>query len=160
MSRILGAHHTSFTVANLDRSLAFFRDVLGLEMLFVREVRDDYFGRIVGLPGSVVKAALFRLPGASHHLELFEYLHPQGQPVRPRPCDPGSSHLSLLVDDLPALHQNLVTRGATFVSEPVLITAGPNRGGYGVYLQDPNGILIELFQPPPPAADQPTRTPS
>ena len=29
MARIVGAHHTSFTVANLERSLAFFRDVLG-----------------------------------------------------------------------------------------------------------------------------------
>jgi len=33
----------------------------------------------------------------------------------------------------------------------VAITAGLNRGGLGIYLRDPNGILIELFQPPSPA---------
>jgi hypothetical protein len=49
---------------------------------------------------------------------------------------------------LPRLYEELQTRGATFAGAPVLITAGPNRGGYGVYLRDPNGILIELFQPP------------
>jgi catechol 2,3-dioxygenase-like lactoylglutathione lyase family enzyme len=145
---IIGAHHTSFTVAELERSLAFFRDLLGLEVVYTREVRDDYFGRIVGHPGAVVKAALLRIPGSSHHVELFEYVQPPGQPHHPRPCDPGSCHLSLLTDDLPGLCRELRARGAEGVGEPVLITAGPNRGGYGVYLSDPNGILIELFQPP------------
>lgn len=148
MAGIVGAHHTSFTVVELERSLAFFREVLGLELVFTREVRDDYLGRIVGLPGAVVKAALLRIPGTNHHLELFEYIHPAGEAHRPRPCDPGSSHLALLVDDLPAFYQRLRSHGADFASELVLITAGPNRGGYGVYLRDPNGIVIELFQPP------------
>ena len=147
MHGIVGAHHTSFTVADLERSLAFFRDVLGLEVLGTREVRDDYFARIVGLPGCVVKAALLKLPGG-HHLELFEYVEPLGQGVAPRPCDPGSSHLALVTHDLAGLYQKLKTSGVDFVSAPVLITAGPNRGGYGVYLRDPNGILLELFQPP------------
>jgi lactoylglutathione lyase len=145
---IVGTHHTSFTVADLDRSVAFFRDVLGLELLQRRQIRDDYFGRIVGLPGCVVEAALFRLPGAGHHLELFQYLEPHGRAVHPRPCDPGSCHLSFLVEDLPGLHAELRSKGVSFVSEPVEITAGPNRGGYGLYLHDPNGILIEFFQLP------------
>jgi catechol 2,3-dioxygenase-like lactoylglutathione lyase family enzyme len=149
MHGIVGVHHTSFTVADLERSVAFFRDALALDVLYVREVRDAYFGAIVGLPGCVVKAALLRLPGSNHHVELFQYLDPPGQTVRPRPCDPGSCHLSFLVDDLPGLCAALKVRGVELVSDPVLITAGPNRGGYGVYLRDPNGILIELFQPPP-----------
>ena len=128
--------------------MAFFRDLLGLELLFVREVRDAYLGRSVGLPGCVVKAALLRIPGASHHVELFQDLSPPGETYRPRPCDIGSSHLALLVDDLPSLYRRLQAEGVRFTSEPVMIEAGPNRGGYGVYLHDPNGVLIELFQPP------------
>ena len=49
MTMIRGAHHTSFTVANLEQSLSFFRDLLGLEALGTREIGDAYFGRIVGL---------------------------------------------------------------------------------------------------------------
>ena len=146
---IVGVHHTSFTVADLDRSIAFFRDVLGLELLYQREIRDDYFGKIVGLPGCAVKAVLFRLPGSGHHLELFQYLQPHGQALSARPCDPGSSHLSFLIDDLPAFFAQLQGKGITFVSPPIPITAGPSRGGSGLYLRDPNGILIELFQPAP-----------
>ena len=149
MPAIVGAHHTSFTVADLEKSLAFFRDELGLEVVFTREVRHDYFGQVVGLPGCVVKAALLRIPGSTHHVELFQYLTPPGLLMAPRPCDPGSSHIALLVDDLGCWYERLQSSGATFFNAPVLIDAGPNRGAYAAYLRDPNGILIELFQPPP-----------
>jgi lactoylglutathione lyase len=147
MAAITGAHHTSFTVAELSRSVKFFQG-LGLELLFVREVTADYFARIVGFPGCAVKAAMLQIPGSQHRVELFEYLNPRGEEHRPRPCDPGSCHLALLVDDLPAFARELRTRGVTLPGEPVAITSGPNRGGYAIYLSDPNGILIELFQPP------------
>src|SRR5262245_65430484 len=127
MPGIVGAHHTSFTVASLARSLEFFRDKLGLEVVHTREVRDDYFGRIVGLPGCRVKAALLRIPGSVHHVELFEYLSPPGRPHEPRPCDPGSAHLSLLVDDLPALHERLRGDGVAIVSEPVRVERSEER---------------------------------
>ena len=72
MARITGAHHTSFTVADLGGSIEFFCDRLGLELVSRRQVRDDYFAAIVGLPGAAVEAALLRVPGTSHHVELFE----------------------------------------------------------------------------------------
>jgi catechol 2,3-dioxygenase-like lactoylglutathione lyase family enzyme len=150
MSGIVGAHHTSFTVADIDASIAFFRNRLGLALVGRRDIADEYFGRIVGLPGCRVRAALFRIPGSNHHVELFQYLAPAGTAVRSRPCDPGSSHLALLTDDLPALYARLRGEGVEFMGEPVRIDAGPNAGGYGVYLRDPNGVLIELFQPPRP----------
>lgn len=148
MNRIIGAHHTSFTVADIERSLAFFRDLLGLEVVARRDIGDEYFGRIVGLPGCTVKAAMLKLPGG-HCVELFEYVEPRGQSVAPRPCDPGSSHLALVVQDLPALYARLHAQGIQFVSPPVTIDAGPNRGAVAAYVRDPNGILLELFQPAP-----------
>jgi catechol 2,3-dioxygenase-like lactoylglutathione lyase family enzyme len=149
MAGIMGAHHTSFTVADLDRSLAFFRDALDLEVVFVRDVRADYFDRVVGLRDCEVRAALLKVPHSEHHVELFQYVRPSGEVHRPRPCDPGSAHLALLVDDLHGLVKQLREKGAD-AGEPVEITAGPNRGGCALYLRDPNGILIELFQRPPP----------
>jgi catechol 2,3-dioxygenase-like lactoylglutathione lyase family enzyme len=151
MNRVTGIHHTSFTVADLDRSVAFFRERLGLEVVYVREVRAEYFGAIVGLPGCVVRAALLRLPGAQHHVELFQYLTPPTVAAehRLRPCDAGSHHLALLVTDLVGLCRELRSHGADLLSDPVAVTSGPNAGAWAVYLRDPNGILIELFQPPP-----------
>src|SRR5262245_4001828 len=119
MPGIVGAHHTSFTVADLDRSVAFFRDRLGLTVVTLREIHDGYFGRIVGLPGCRVRAAMLRVPGSEHHVELFEYLTPPGHAFTPRPCDPGSAHLSLLVDDLSELYERLRPEGVDFVGEPI-----------------------------------------
>src|SRR5262245_43639973 len=123
MPGIVGAHHPSFTVASRE----FVRDRLGLQLVTTRTIADDYFARIVGLPGGRVRAALLRVPGSAHHVELFEYLSPPGRPHHPRPCDPGSAHLSLLVDDLPALHERLRGDGVAIVSEPVRVERSEER---------------------------------
>lgn len=150
--QIAGADHTSFTVSSLERSLAFYAGLLGCEVLWTREISNEYFRAIVGWPDCVVKAAQLRIPGTTHKLELFEYTQPRGEPADVRTNRPGSAHLALRVADLPAAYAELLAQGVTFRSEPVLIDAGVNRGGYAVYMLDPDGITIELFQPPAGAA--------
>jgi lactoylglutathione lyase len=142
----IGLHHTSYTVSNLDHSLHFYVELLGCEVLWQREIREAYFGAIVGFPGCVVKAAHLRIPGSDHILELFEYLSPHDDPVEMGTNQPGSSHLCFIVQDLPAYYQELQAKGATFRSEPITIDAGTNRGARCLYLLDPDGIAIELLQ--------------
>ena len=61
----------------------------------------------------------------------------------------GASHLCFLVEDLPALYEQLREQGVdSFVSPPVEVDTGVNKGGYALYLRDPDGISVELFQPP------------
>ncbi len=144
---IIGADHTSYTVSDMKRSLAFYRDLLGFEIIHERpEVTNNYFRKIVGFPDSVVHAVFMRIPGTTHCLELFEYKHPRGTPQNLTPNNPGSSHISYLVDDLQAFYPRLRAAGVEFVSEPVYLDEGPNKGGWGLYMKDPDGIIIELFQ--------------
>lgn len=143
---VSGTHHTGFSVQDLERSIAFY-GWLGCEVIWRREVTDAYFRDIVGVPGAVVQAAHLRVPGSTHVIELFQYA-PQHPLAGLTPDTPGHAHLCFLVDDLPAAYAELVAQGVRFVSPPVLITAGVNAGGYGAYLFDPNGINLELFQPP------------
>ncbi len=145
---ITGADHTSFSVSNLERSLAFYVDLLGFTLLWQREITNQYFRDIVGIPDCVVKAAHLAIPHSTHKLELFEYAAPRGEPAVPRVNQPGSAHLSLYVDDLPAAYEALKARGAQFRSPPIEIDAGANKGGWALYLLDPDGIPVELFQPP------------
>jgi len=146
--KITGVDHTSFTVSNLERSLEFYVGMLGCQVLWQREIDNQYFGEIVGFPNCVVKAAHLGVPGSGHHIELFEYVSPSGNKGDLRTNNVGVSHISFIVDDLPAAYEELKARGVQFRSPPVLITAGANQGGWGVYLQDPDGITLELFQPP------------
>ena len=146
---IIGAHHTSYTVEDMNRSLAFYRDLLGFEIVHERpEVTASYFRIIVGIPDCVVHAVLMKIPGTDHHLELFEYKHPRGMAQDLIPNNPGSSHIAYYVDDLIALYTRLKDAGVSFVTEPVYLDQGPNKGGWSVYARDPDGIPIELFQMP------------
>lgn len=146
--KIIGADHTSYTVSDLDRSLAFYNGVLGLGILWQREIDNPYFCEIIGFPGCSVRAAHLLIPGSEHHIELFEYVQPGGSKADVRTMNVGSSHVSLVVADLPSAYEELQARGVEFRSPPVEITAGANTGGWGVYLLDPDGITVELFQKP------------
>jgi catechol 2,3-dioxygenase-like lactoylglutathione lyase family enzyme len=146
---ITGANHTSFTVSDMERSLAFYRDLLGLEVLFDQEGTGGYLAAITGFPDAHLRIVHLRIPGSTHRLELVQYYRPQGQPADVRTCNPGSAHLCFEVADLEAAYQRLRAAGVRFRSEPTPITAGANKGGAALYLLDPDGITLELFQPPP-----------
>jgi catechol 2,3-dioxygenase-like lactoylglutathione lyase family enzyme len=151
---IKGVWHFSFTVSDLERSLAFYRDILGLEVVHTQRQANPYTRRLVGYPDADLKVAMLRVPGtdprpSGHFLELVEYVSPKGKPVDTATPNPGSAHLALVVDDLWAEYRRLKELGVQFRSEPVLIAEGRNRGGYTIYLTDPDGITIELVQPPP-----------
>jgi catechol 2,3-dioxygenase-like lactoylglutathione lyase family enzyme len=141
-------HHTGFTVSDLDRSVAFYRDLLGCEVLATQEKQGGYLAAIVGYPDAHVRMAHLRLPGGEHVIELFEYLSPEGGHADVEPRNVGASHLCFIVADLRALYDSLLARGVTsFVSPPIEVDTGINRGGLALYLRDPDGITVELFQP-------------
>jgi catechol 2,3-dioxygenase-like lactoylglutathione lyase family enzyme len=143
-------HHTGFTVSDLDRSLHFYRDLLGLEVVAEQEKQGGYLAAIVGYPDAHVRMAHLRVPGADHVVELFQYLAPAGDAVGTiEPRNVGSPHLCFVMDDLPALYERLRASGIeSFFSPPVEVDTGINAGGLALYLRDPDGIPVELFQPP------------
>lgn len=150
---ILGIWHTSFTVADLERSIRFYRDDLGLELVHVQEQSNEYTRTFVGYPDAHLKIAQFAIPNgprtrSGHVLELVQYLSPIGDPLQAERYQPGAAHLAFWVQDTRALYQRLTLRGVRFISEPVEITAGINRGGATVYLQDPDGNTLEFVTAP------------
>ena len=147
MGRIEGTYHTSYTVSDMKRSLAFYRDLMGSEVFSERpSVTSTYFRRIVGFPDAKVYAVLLRIPGSAHVLELLEYKHPQGIKQDLTPNNPGSSHIAYIVDNLQSIYERLRKAGIEFISPPVYLDEGPSKGGWALYLKDPDGIIVELFQ--------------
>jgi lactoylglutathione lyase len=146
MASITKAHHTGFQVADLERSVAFYRDVLGFEIVFAWNPQADYIRELVGYPDADIHAAILRMPGSDVFLELLEYRNVERVPVDTRTANPGTAHIAFFVDDLDALYADLSSRGVRSVSAPVTPTIGPNEGGRAVYMIDPDGIRVELIQ--------------
>lgn len=149
MSEVQRLHHTGCTVADLDRSLAFYRDRLGFEVVMTQEKEGGYLAAIVGYPDAHVRMAHLKLPGSDHRLELFQYVTPAPAHAEIEPRTIGPTHICLIVDDLEPLCERLRDAGlGTFFSPPVKVDTGANAGGLALYLRDPDGIILELFQPP------------
>jgi len=146
MPQITRTHHTGFTVRSLDRSLAFYCDVLGNELAFRWNPPAPYIGTLVGYPQVDLHGAIVRLPGTDICLELLEYRNIEQVPVDMRNGNVGNGHIAFNVDDLAAFWLVLKARGVASVSEPVTPTIGPNKGGKAIYLIDPDGFRVELIE--------------
>jgi lactoylglutathione lyase len=145
-------HHTGLTVRDLDRSVAFYRDVLGCSVVFEQEKTGGYLADIVGYPGASVRMTHLRAPAGDHVIELFQYLEPLVLDADLEPARLGNAHLCFLVPDLAATFARLESAGIVFHSAPIDVDTGANAGGRGIYLRDPDGITLELFQPAPASA--------
>lgn len=146
MASITNAHHTGFQVADLDRSLAFYRDLLGFEEVFRWNPQAPYIGKLVGYPDVDLHSAILRMPNSEVFLELLEYRNVERTPVDTRNANPGTAHVAFFVDDLDELFGDLVAKGVDTVSEPVTPTIGPNEGGRVVYMIDPDGFRVEFIE--------------
>jgi lactoylglutathione lyase len=151
---MLGVWHFSFTVSDLERSLDFYVDLLGLELVHRQTQDNAYTRRLVGYPDAHLRVAQLAVPGqprgySTHDLELVEYVRPRGVRSDVNMYNPGAAHMAFTVPDAHAEYERLIGAGVEFVSSPNLIQAGVNTGGYTCYFRDPDLIVLELVQPPP-----------
>ena len=143
---IRSVNHTSFTVSNVERSIAFYRDFLGMELISLGEREPAFAEKVTGIPGAHLKVAYLQAPG--HRLELIQYLFPPGKKLDTRTHNVGSAHLAFDVDELSKIYAELKAKGIQFKSPPMEVPAGPNKGTLAVYMTDPDGITLELIQSP------------
>lgn len=154
MPAVTGFFHGGITVRDMEVSLPFYRDGLGLEVAFDRILDADYLRTVLDIPLTTMRAVYLHIPGGGF-VELLEYRGVERVSAANRPCDPGSGHLCLYVEGIDELWARLAGMGYSSRSgTPVDITSGPNAGARSIYLTDPDGYAVELFQrPTPPSAN-------
>ena len=146
--KIIAADHTGITVSNLERSLEFWRDVLGFELSHRAHQTGEMAAEITGVAGAEIKLAVLKAPGG-HKIELLEYLAPPDlRPAELRPCDIGSIHVGLTIDHLDAILEKIAASGWKAAGKPQTLTTGPNAGKRVIYVRDPDGTTIEFMELP------------
>src|SRR5438045_5505857 len=93
--KILAADHTGITVSDLERSLSFWRDVLGFELSHRAHQSGTLASEITGVAGAEISLAVVKAPG--HKIELLQYHGPPHRKLKGefRPCDVGAAHVAL-----------------------------------------------------------------
>jgi catechol 2,3-dioxygenase-like lactoylglutathione lyase family enzyme len=148
MFRILAADHTGITVSDIERSLSFWRDVLGFELSHRAHQKGELAEEITGVPGAEILIAVLKAPG--HKIELLEYRAPadRRQQNDRRPCDLGAAHIAFTVENLDEILDRIAAFGWKAPGKPQTLAVGPNAGKRVIYVHDPDGTTIEFMQIP------------
>ena len=135
--------HTSFTVADVERSGAFYRRFGYADVKRYVSAGPDV-DRGADTEHADMDILWLARPEGGPMLELIQYVkHPAGRSAHNSKV--GAAHICFVVDDVVGAHDELSRDGATFLSEP-------NEDEFGirwVYLRDPDGNAVELLQEPP-----------
>lgn len=144
---VFGFNHTAFVVSDLDRTIGFFKDLLGFE-LASRAPRDaKAVEGMTGLDGIDIEIAYLR--GFGQWIELIRYKAPSNRgKALPKIFQDGAGHIALDVGDIEAAVEASADFGLKPVGEIVTIDQGPNQGRKVVYLQSVEGLSVEFIEVP------------
>ena len=143
-------NHTGFVVSDMERSLEFYQDLLGLKQERNQILEGEFISELVGYPDARLHIVYLGTGDLRHSVELIQYLNPAGTPAAmPERHQVGASHLGVIVDDLDAFHAELSSRGVRFVSPPAIRPGAVYpMASKGCYMQDPDGNWLELLERP------------
>jgi catechol 2,3-dioxygenase-like lactoylglutathione lyase family enzyme len=140
-------HHVGITVKDLDASIRFYHDVLGLP--FSNEPTPWFdspeLGPAVGVPGAALRQVSLLVGDTT--LELLQYKSPPSETSEPLDSNNiGASHVAFLVDDVEAKKAELEAKGVSFFSAVNVVDEGVLAGWRWVYFADPDGYPLELVE--------------
>ncbi|HBC07705.1 MAG TPA: hypothetical protein DC046_09005 [Rhodospirillaceae bacterium] len=141
---VTGFRHMGITVSDLDRSLAFYRDYLGLQV--VAEYRDldtEYIRTLVGEPDQNIDIVVLTAPDGMRVELLYYRSHSGAAGSAARAVEPGRPHVAFSVRNLADLYKRRQEAGCMFKSPPL---HSPD-GVWVAYAHDPDGTILELVQP-------------
>ncbi len=142
MPTIKRVNHTGISVRDMARSLAFYRDLLGLELIFDSDVDDvPPLNAVVGMDNARGRVAWLR--AGDTMIELWQWDHPEGRPLPDdyRPADKGVTHYALETDDVDGLYRRIVDAGFHANTEP--LDLGLHKT---TYVRGPDDEIIEILE--------------
>ena len=133
--------HVGLTVKNLERSLAFYRDVVGMKEGERLAVKSKAFDTLTNNPGAQLKVA--HLTAGPFMLQLIEYAAAGGITLDLHHNNVGSPHMSFYVPDIEAKYREVQQRGEVKITSG-LVQIAPTMRSF--YTEDPDGVPVEFLQ--------------
>jgi catechol 2,3-dioxygenase-like lactoylglutathione lyase family enzyme len=142
--------HANLVVQDLDRTLRFYRDLLGFKVAFAATTEDPKLAEALGVKEGVrMRWALIRLGDDENgpFLDVEQWQLPKGVAGPRSSCnDIGIRRIAMQVADIEKAYKDLKGRGVEFLSSPQTVGI-PEIGDFKLCcFRDPDGIVLELVQ--------------
>ncbi|HEX5421590.1 MAG TPA: VOC family protein [Gammaproteobacteria bacterium] len=149
-ARAVSLMHYIHATQNVDTTLAFYREVFGLEAPSPAPFKNPGAALLNNVPGLTLRLSRPILPGEKYGLEFTEFGNVDRKGGQALPTDPGAVELILHVRDLDAVYAAVKKRGAPILSRngrPVKVatSTGPARA---LLVRDPDGYLVRAVETP------------
>ena len=142
---VIAVRHAGVSVRDLEKSLAFYRDGLGLTVRIQADENSQFLEEILGFPKVRLTTVKLGAEQGPTLVELLRYEEPSSLTDAAREVyDFGSSHLALTVNDLDGLYHRLTKAGVFFRSPPRM---APDGRAKVAFCADPDGTPVELVEP-------------
>jgi catechol 2,3-dioxygenase-like lactoylglutathione lyase family enzyme len=138
---MLQLFHVGLTVKNLQRSLAFYRDIAGMEAGEVFHGESPEFDTLTNNPGA--RLCGVHLKAGAFMLQLLEYEAGGGTTLDLHHNNVGSPHLCFYVPDVEAKYTELQQRGDVRITSEIVPIMHNMRS---FYTEDPDGVPVEFLQ--------------
>lgn len=139
---IKAIRHTGIVVSDLDKSLHFYRDLLGFEIVKNKLESGNYIDHVLSLKNASVRTIKMKAPDGN----LIELLYFKSHPKKPKNFDItslGCSHIAFTVDNVEKEYKRLLGEGIKFNSSP---KTSPDGYAKVVFCRGPEGAWIELVE--------------
>lgn len=150
MSDVSRIDHVGITTSDLDRSLHFYVDLLGLRLLSRNLLSGPDLAALLGFEAAAIDNADLD-SGDGRVLELMQYTQPAATRVAYQSSDAPTTHIAFTVADLHSVAERLTEAGVEIISRRPLKIHDPGGAWDGVqclYIRDPDGVILELVQRP------------
>jgi catechol 2,3-dioxygenase-like lactoylglutathione lyase family enzyme len=157
--QVVGANNFIHSVMDMNKSVEFYRDVLGLELkttpgrpagVSSPSRLNEALSNLTATHAANFRAVAFKVPNAGFDLELTEFTGIERKPGQARNQDPGAATLVLTVRNLDAALAAVKKAGAAVVTvggAPLSLGSKKTGKARSIFVRDPDGMFIELFQP-------------
>jgi catechol 2,3-dioxygenase-like lactoylglutathione lyase family enzyme len=145
--RTSGMSHIAFCVRDLDRALKFYRDILGMQVVFdeVQDITRRGLPAVYKYPRTMRRTVHLRYGDGPHAPRLVITSHPgdktYGRPIKLDQV--GISHFSFTVPDVKALADELMAKGVKLAGPPDSFR-NPQGAVSSIFVYDPDGILLQF----------------
>lgn len=137
--------HINIVVSDMDRSLQFYRDLLGLSVKIDKHIGSPNFSKGAGLENVKARIVMLKANTENTLIELFQYDQPKSPNIGTNPTNTiPLSHIAFKVKDVRTYYNALKSKGVEFIAEPQMLTDGV----WFCYFRDPDGALLELIEFP------------